>query len=62
MIQAHCETDYDQLTEKDFLKSIKDYTIFKTKQDLNLLDKNIDEITMLEILSENKINAKGVFS
>jgi hypothetical protein len=57
IIQAHSKTNYDNLTEKSFEKSIKEYVIFSTKLKLNLLDKDIDEITLLEILNENNISA-----
>ena len=60
IIQAHSETDYSGLNEEKFIKSIKEYTIFSTKLKLGLLDKDIDELTLMEILNENKISAKGV--
>lgn len=60
IIQAHSETDYSNLTETSFIKSIKEYTVFSTKLKLELLDKDLDEITLLEILNENKISATTV--
>lgn len=57
IIQAHSETDYSNLSETSFIKSIKEYAIFSTKLKLELLDKDLDEITLLEILNENKISA-----
>ena len=60
IIQAHCQTDYSQLNENCFVNSIKEYTIFSTKLKLDLLDKDIDEITLLEILNKNKINASNI--
>ena len=53
IIQAHSKTDYSHLTEKSFVKSIKLYLIFSVKQKLNLLNKDIDEISLFEILSDN---------
>lgn len=53
IIQAHSKTDYSHLSEKSFIKSIKQYIIFSTKLKLDLLNKEIDEITLLEILSES---------
>lgn len=60
IIQAHSETDYSSLSEKMFVKSIKDYTVFSTKLKLDLLDKDIDEISLLEILNENNVNASSI--
>jgi type I restriction-modification system DNA methylase subunit len=60
IIQAHSKTNYDHLSEKTFEKSIKEYIIFSTKLKLNLIDKDIDEISLLEILNENNVNAKDI--
>jgi len=62
IIQAHSETDYGDLTEKSFVRSIKEYVIFSTKLKLNLLDKGIDELSLLEILNENNISAENILS
>lgn len=59
LIQAHSKVDYSKLCEEDFLKNIREYVVFKTKKDLDLLNKNIDDLTMLEILANNQINAKN---
>lgn len=53
IIQAHSKTDYTHLSEKSFIKSIKQYIIFTTKLKLDLLNKDIDEITLLEILNDS---------
>ena len=60
IIQAHSKTSYNHLSEKTFEKSIKEYVIFSTKLKLNLIDKDIDEITLLEILNENNVSATDV--
>jgi len=60
IIQAHSKTNYDHLSDKTFEKSIKEYVIFSTKLKLNLIDKDIDEITLLEILNENNVCATDV--
>ncbi len=60
ILQAHMKTDYSDLTDNDFIKSIKEYVIFSTKSELNLLDKNLDEITLLEILNQNNISAQSI--
>ncbi len=58
IIQAHSKSDYSKITNKSFEKSIKEFIIFSTKHKLGLLDKDIDEITLLEILNENLFSAK----
>ncbi|MCK4983645.1 MAG: N-6 DNA methylase [Victivallaceae bacterium] len=62
IIQAHSKTNYDNLSDKSFEKSIKEYVIFSTKLKLNLVDKDIDEITLLEILNENNVRATEILN
>ncbi len=62
IIQAHSKTNYDNLSEKTFEKSIKEYVIFSTKLKLDLIDKDIDEITLLEILNENNVSAAEILN
>jgi hypothetical protein len=38
-------------------KTLKEFVIFNTKKDLNLLDKDLNEIDLLEILQENNASA-----
>lgn len=57
IIQAHSKTDYSKLSQKDFSNSVKQFVIFSTKLKLNLIGKDIDELTLLEILNENQIAA-----
>lgn len=59
ILQAHAKTDYSQLKEEDFLNSIREYIIFKTKKDLDLLDKDLDEIKFMEILNNQGIDGKS---
>jgi hypothetical protein len=60
ILQAHQKTDYSSIKDDDFIKSIKEHIIFTTKLDLGLLDKKIDEVSMLEILNKNGISANSV--
>jgi type I restriction enzyme M protein len=53
IIQAHAKTDYSNLTEKSFISGIKQYIIFRTKLKLDLLNKDIDEISLFEILRDS---------
>lgn len=55
IIQAHSETDFSELNDKQFIGNIKKQIIFNIKNKLKLLNKEIDEITLIEILNENKI-------
>ncbi len=63
ILQAHQKTDYSNISDDDFVKSIKEYIIFKTKLDLDILDildKKIDEVSLLEILNKNNISANSI--
>lgn len=50
-IYAFSETDYSNLNEEKFINSIKQYMVFKAKENQNLLDKDIDEVSLIEMLS-----------
>lgn len=53
LIHAHMKTNYNNLSDIDFLNAIKEKVIFNIKKDLNILDKNINLITLLELLNKN---------
>lgn len=55
IIQAHSKTDYSNLTEEDFLIKIRKYVVFKTKQNLGLINKDIDDLAMFEIFKSNTV-------
>lgn len=57
IIQAHAKTDYSHISEKSFIRSIKQYLIFSLKFKFGLLNKEIDEISLWEILGDS-INSK----
>jgi len=59
IIQAHSETDFSELNDKQFINNIKKQIIFNIKNKLNLLNKDIDEISLIEILNENKIKIEN---
>jgi len=59
IIQAHSETDYMELENKKFVNNIKKQILFNIKNKLNLINKDLDEITLMEILNENNINLKN---
>lgn len=58
LIQAHAKTDYSHLNKNSFINTIKQYMIFNARQELDLIDKDIDEITLLEIVSDFYGNSK----
>lgn len=60
IIQAHSKIDYSQLWEEDFIKTIREYVIFQTKKNLNLLNEQIDELKLFEIFKQNQIQNKSV--
>ncbi len=60
ILQAHQKTDYSDIKDEDFIHSIKEHIIFSTKLNLGLLDKKIDEVSMLEILNKNNISANSI--
>lgn len=50
-IYAHSRTDYSNLSEQDFINSIREYMIFEAKKDLGILTDEKTEAEMLDILS-----------
>ena len=62
ILQAHQKTDYSNLTDNDFIKNIKERVIFTAKLNLGILDKKIDEVSMLEILNKNNISANSILN
>ncbi len=59
IIQAHSKTDYSHISEKIFIQTLKKHLIFTLKKKFNLLDKDIDVITLMEILNDS-INPKAL--
>lgn len=55
LIQAHSETDYSKLNEKDFERKLKEYIIFRIKCSLNLLDKDFKEVDLFDLFEKTKI-------
>lgn len=60
IIQAHSKIDYSKLITKEFIDTLKRYIIFSVKFKLNLLDKDIDELTFMEILHDNLLTKEPV--
>jgi len=60
IIQAHSKTNYEFLTEKSFEKTIKAYSIFLVKLKLDLLEKNLDEVELLDIFTSAYLNSEAV--
>ncbi|MBT4967719.1 MAG: N-6 DNA methylase, partial [Bacteroidetes bacterium] len=59
IIQAHSKTDYSHVSKNSFIISIKQHLIFSLKFKFDLLNKEIDEISLLEILVDS-INKEPV--
>ena len=51
--QAHSKTDYSALGTEEFAKTVREYVVFQTKRNMKLLWARLDELKMLEILSES---------
>jgi predicted RNA methylase len=52
IIQDHSVVDYSKLTQSDFERSLRKQLIFKAKQDVGLLGVEVDEIELLDVLSD----------
>ncbi len=59
IIQAHSKTNYSHITSNSFIISIKKHLLFSLKLKFDLLNKEIDEISLLEILGDS-INKEPV--
>lgn len=61
LVQAFSKIDYTKLTNEDFEHTIKEYVIFKTKKELDILEEDLNELDLLEILQRNNITAQSEF-
>ncbi|MGI8385718.1 HsdM family class I SAM-dependent methyltransferase [Robertmurraya sp. P23] len=52
LLQAFATTDYSNLNENSFENAIKEQLIFEARKELDLLEKDIDEVELLSILSD----------
>ncbi len=59
ILQAHMKTDYSSISSNNFALTLKEYLIFEIKQKFNLLFKNIDELSFMDIMIENNITSKS---
>lgn len=59
IIQAHSKTDWNYL-EKSFIYNIKSYAIFRVKLELDLIEKKISEVELLDIFSSDLFSKKSV--
>ena len=62
IIQAHSKIDITKLTKSKFIDTIKRHIIFSIKFKLELLDKDIDELTFMELLNDNLVNKESVIN
>lgn len=59
ILQAHQKTDYSNIKDDDFSKTLKKHLIFEIKRKFNLLFKNIDELSFMDILKSNNIDSSS---
>jgi type I restriction enzyme M protein len=62
ILQAHMKTNYSEINKHNFILSLKKHLIFVIKQRFNLLFKDIDELSFMDILVENNITDKSFLS
>jgi type I restriction enzyme M protein len=60
ILQAHQKTDYSNIDKVDFSKTLKIHLIFEIKRKFNLLFKDIDELSFMDILNNNKIDSTSL--
>lgn len=53
LLQAHSPIEYDKISDKTFIDTIKKHLIFTLKDKLNLIAKDIDEIDLYELIGKN---------
>ncbi len=56
ILQAHQKKDYLNIKASDFSKVLKKHLIFELKRKFNLLFKEIDELSFMDILNNNNID------
>jgi len=57
ILQAHQKTDYSDIGTVDFSITLKRHLIFEIKRKFDLLFKDIDELSFMDILNNNKIDS-----
>ena len=62
LYQAHCDTDYSELSDGLFENTIMEYSIFLAKKRLNLLDETLNELDLLNLFRSNQISEDPVTS
>lgn len=60
IIQSHSKTNYEILSKKTFEKTIKAYAIFLIKLKLDVLEKKLDEVELLDIFTSDHLNNESV--
>ena len=62
LYQAHCDTDYSELSDGLFENATMEYSIFLAKTRLNLLDETLNELDLLNLFRSNQISEGPVTS
>lgn len=50
LIQAFSKVDFDKISSKDFDRTIKEYILYKQKQEIGILEKDINEVQLFELM------------
>ncbi len=60
IIQAHSKNNYNDLNNVNFDKNLKKFLIFYFRHRLNLINKKIDEITLVDIFRKNGLSSNSI--
>lgn len=50
LIQAFSKVDFEKISSKNFDRTIKEYILFNQKQNIGILDKDINEVQLFELM------------
>ncbi|CAC9606715.1 hypothetical protein [uncultured Gammaproteobacteria bacterium] len=62
ILQAHQKADYSNINSDGFSKTLKKHLIFEIKRKFDLLFKDIDELSLMDILNANNIDSSALSS
>ena len=60
LFQSHSKPDYNTLDKNNFCLTVKEYAIFLAKQRLGLIDKDLDEVMLLELFQSDALNTDAI--
>lgn len=59
LVQAFSKVDFSKITSKDFDRTIKEYILYKQKQKIGILEKDINEVQLFELMESLIIGSKN---